>query len=202
MELSVIQSKIYEIRGIRVMLDFDLAAMYEVPTKALKQAVRRNIKRFPDDFMFELTNDEYNHLITNTRSQFVTLENEDGRGKFPKYAPFAFTEQGVAMLSSVLRSEKAIEVNINIMRAFVAIRNYLLTQASVSAEIKELWQHVKALEEQSEENLKAINDLSEENQTSLDEIYLALSELAAKQKQINQSSKTPKRAIGFVKPKG
>jgi hypothetical protein len=90
MELSVIQSKIYEIRGTRVMLDFDLAAMYEVPTKALKQAVRRNIKRFPDDFMFELTNDEYNYLILNTRSQFVTLESEDGRGKFPKYAPFAF----------------------------------------------------------------------------------------------------------------
>ncbi|MGV8095993.1 MAG: hypothetical protein AB2L24_29425 [Mangrovibacterium sp.] len=87
------------------------------------------------------------------------------------------------------------------MRAFVAIRSYLLTQAAVSAEIKELWRHIKALEEQSEENLKAMNDMSEENQTSLDEIYLALSELAAKQKQINQSSSTPKRAIGFIKPK-
>jgi GTP-sensing pleiotropic transcriptional regulator CodY len=89
MELSLIQSKICEIRGQRVMLDFDLAAMYNVPTKALKQAVRRNIKRFPDDFMFELTNNEYNYLTINSRSQIVTFESEDSRGKFPKYAPFA-----------------------------------------------------------------------------------------------------------------
>ncbi len=91
MELSVIQSKIYEIRGTRVMLDFDLAAMYEVPTKALKQAVRRNIKRFPDDFMFELANDEYNYLILNERSQIVTLESEDSRGKFPTYGKRSMT---------------------------------------------------------------------------------------------------------------
>lgn len=201
MDLSLIQSKIYEIRGVRVMLDFDLAEMYEVPTKALKQAVRRNIKRFPDDFMFELTNNEYNYLILNTRSQFVTLESKDGRGKFPKYAPFAFTEQGVAMLSSVLRSEKAIEVNISIMRAFITVRNYLLAQSSVSAEIKELWQHVKALEAQSEENLKALNDMGEENQQTFDEIYLALSELASMQKNIRQSSEPSKNPIGFIKPK-
>lgn len=183
------------------MLDFDLAEMYEVPTKALKQAVRRNIKRFPDDFMFELTNNEYNYLIINIRSQFVTLESEDSRGKFPKYAPFAFTEQGVAMLSSVLRSEKAIEVNISIMRAFITVRNYLHAQSSVSAEIKELWQHVKALEEQSEENLKALNDMGEENQETFDEIYLALSELASKQKNIGQSSDLSRNPIGFIKPK-
>jgi hypothetical protein len=191
MELSLIQSKIYEIRGHRVLLDFDLAGMYQVNTKALKQAVRRNINRFPDDFMFELSKSEVDLI----RSQFVT-SNSLSTG----YAPFAFTEQGVAMLSSVLRSERAIEININIMRAFVAVRSYLLSQSVVSAEIKELWQNVKALEERSEENLRALNDMSEENQQSFDEIYLALSELARKQMNVEQIHKTPRRPIGFIKP--
>jgi len=100
MDLQPIQNKIYEIRGFKVMLDFDLAGMYGTETKVLKQSVRRNIERFPDDFMFELTRDEYNSL----RSQFVTLDV--GRGKYSKYLPFAFTEQGVAMLSTVLNSSQ------------------------------------------------------------------------------------------------
>ena len=191
MELSLIQSKIYEIRSQRVMLDFDLAEMYQVETRALKQAVRRNITRFPEDFMFELTK----HELTSLRSQIVISPSLS-----TGYTPFAFTEQGVAMLSSVLRSEKAIEINISIMRAFVTIRSYLLTQSSVSAEIKELWQHVKALEEQSEENLKALNDMGEDNQETFDEIYVALSELANKQKNIS-SPNTSRKPIGFVKPK-
>ena len=133
MELQLIQQKIHEIRGQKVMLDFDLAAMYETETKVLKQAVKRNINRFPPDFMFELTAAEYNSL----RSQFVTLKNA-GRGKHSKYLPFAFTEQGVAMLSSVLNSERAIEVNIGIMRAFVAIRRYALTYTELSQRLTEL----------------------------------------------------------------
>lgn len=192
MDLSLIQSKIYEIRGQRVMLDFDLAEMYQVETRALKQAVRRNITRFPEDFMFELSK----HELTSLRSQFVISPSLS-----TGYAPFAFTEQGVAMLSSVLRSEKAIEINISIMRAFVTVRSYLLAQSSVSAEIKELWQHVKALEEQSEENLKALNNTSEDNQESFDEIYMALSELAKKQKNTEHSSNSSRNPIGFVKPK-
>jgi hypothetical protein len=190
MELSIIQSKIYEIRGQKVILDFDLAGMYQVNTKALKQAVRRNNNRFPEDFMFELSKNEIDHL----RSQIVTSTSLS-KG----YAPFAFTEQGVAMLSSVLRSEKAIEINIIIMRAFIAVRSFLLSQSVISAEIKELWQHVKSLEERSEENLRAINDLNEENQQSFDEIYLALSELAKKQMEMNQVPVAPRRPIGFVK---
>jgi|SRR5580698_11589177 hypothetical protein len=95
MELIVIQKKIYEVRGHRVMLDFDLAELYETETRVLKQAVRRNMERFPSDFMFELTRDEYNSL----RSQTVTLEQ--GRGKYSKFNPFVFTEQGVTMLSSI-----------------------------------------------------------------------------------------------------
>lgn len=191
MELSLIQSKIYEVRGQRVMLDFDLAEMYQVETRALKQAVRRNISRFPSDFMFELTK----HEITFIRSQIV-ISHSLSTG----YTPFAFTEQGVAMLSSVLRSEKAIEINISIMRAFITVRNYLLAQSSVSVEIRELWQHVKALEGQSEENLKALNDMSEDNQETFDEIYLALSELANKQKNISSPNQS-RPPIGFIKAK-
>ena len=112
-----ITSKIYLIRGMKVMLDRDLAELYGVETKVLKQAVRRNIKRFPEDFMFELTKSEEKSL----RSQIVTLK----RGQHAKYLPFAFTEQGVAMLSSVLNSERAIEVNIQIMRAFTQLRQML-----------------------------------------------------------------------------
>ncbi|RHF09726.1 ORF6N domain-containing protein, partial [Parabacteroides distasonis] len=115
MELQTIQNKIHEIRGQKVMLDFDLAEMYGIETRVLKQAVRRNPKRFEgNDFMFELTKEEL------SRSQFVTLNK--GRGNNFKYMPFAFTELGVAMLSSVLNSDIAIEINRNIMRAFVAIR--------------------------------------------------------------------------------
>lgn len=189
MELQVIQRKIYEIRGMRVLLDFDLAEMYGIETKRLKEAVRRNIERFPTDFMFELTREEYNSL----RTQFATLEN--GRGKYSKYLPYAFTEQGVAMLSSVLNSKQAIEVNIGIMRTFVAIRNYLIQQSSSSHEIEKLWSHVKLLEEQAEENLKAVNDLSEDNQNTFDEIYLALSELANKQNEINNK---PRKRVGYI----
>ena len=113
MELSIIQSKIYEIRGIRVMLDFDLAEMYQVETRALKQAVKRNISRFPSDFMFVLTEQEIDFMV----SQFVIPSKKHLGGALP----FAFTEQGVAMLSSVLRSEKAIDINITVMRAFVVL---------------------------------------------------------------------------------
>jgi len=194
MDLSLIQSKIYEIRGQRVMLDFDLAEMYGTETSQLKRAVRRNIERFDgSDFMFELTREEL------SRCQIGTLNK--GRGSNIKYLPFAFTELGVSMLSSVLNSTTAIEINRNIMRAFVATRNYLLTQSSISAEIKDLWQHMKALEEQSEENLKALNDMGEDNQATFDEIYLALSELANKQKNLNQSPSPSRKPIGFVKPK-
>ncbi len=191
MELQIIQNKIVELRGMRVMLDYDLAEMYGVETKRLKESVRRNIDRFPSDFMFELTRDEYNSL----RSQIASLKNGNGRGNYSKYLPFAFTEQGVAMLSSVLNSKLAIQININIMRAFVAIRNYLIQQSATSLEIEKLWTHVKSLEEQTEENLKAVNDLSDDTQNTFDEIYIALSELAKKQQVINTK---PRKRVGYV----
>lgn len=136
MEFSVltIQSKIYEIRSFKVMLDFNLAEMYGVETKTLKRAVNRNIERFPGDFMFQITREEYNSL----RYQIGTLEKGQGRGRYAKYLPYAFTEQGVAMLSSVLNSEKAINVNIAIIRTFVVIRQYALNYKELEAKIKKL----------------------------------------------------------------
>jgi len=133
MELQTIQNRIYEIRGQKVLLDFDLAELYETETKRLKEAVRRNIDRFPSDFMFELTKDEYDTL----RTQFATLDIR-GRGKHSKYNPFAFTEQGIAMLASVLRSPKAIEVNIQIVRAFVFLRKYALSHSELTRKLQEL----------------------------------------------------------------
>ncbi len=133
MELMSINEKIVEIRGKKVILDKDLAVLYGVATRVLKQAVRRNIQRFPEDFMFEISFEEYNTL----RSQIVTLES-NGKGNYSKYQPFAFTEQGVAMLSSVIHSEKAIQVNIAIMRAFVLMRQYALNYEELSKKIAEL----------------------------------------------------------------
>lgn len=193
-ELLTIQNKIYEIRGQKVMLDFDLAAMYEVETKQLKQAVRRNIERFPPDFMFELSQDEYNSLSISIRSQFVTLET--GRGKYPKYAPFAFTEQGVAMLSSVLRSETAIRMNIAIIRAFVAMRNYVTTTTQITAELSEIRTKLALLERADEENAAAVNDLSEDMRQELETIYQAIAALSVK---VPQAAAKARRPIGFKK---
>lgn len=140
-ELVIIENKIYEIRGQKVMLDFDLAEMYGVETKRLKEQVKRNIERFPADFLFQLTFEEANFLISNIRSQNATLSKD-----WFRYAPFAFTEQGVAMLSGILRSPRAIEVNINIMRAFVRMRQYLLSHAP-KEELEELRKRIEYLEE-------------------------------------------------------
>ena len=133
MELQTIQQRIYETRGLKVMLDYDLAELYDTETKVLKQSVKRNFGRFPPGFLFELSRNEYNFL----RSQIVTLEI-DKRGKHSKYLPYAFTEQGVAMLSSVLNSPKAIEINIQIIRAFVFLRNYALSNNEVMEQLKQL----------------------------------------------------------------
>jgi len=130
MELQLIQNKIFEIRGQKVMLDFDLAELYETETKYLKRAVRANKRRFPSDFMFELTKEEWESL----RCNFSTSNSRGGT----RYMPFAFTEQGVSMLSSVLNSDKAIDMNIAIMRAFVYIRQYALTHKDLTDKIKEL----------------------------------------------------------------
>ena len=127
-----IEQTILLIRRHRVMLDTDLAKLYGVPAKVLNQAVRRNASRFPADFMFQLTGEE----ATALRSQFVTLKT--GRGQHRKYRPCAFTEQGVAMLSSVLRSKRAIQVNIAIMRAFVQLREMIGSNKGLARRLNEL----------------------------------------------------------------
>ena len=187
-DITVIQNKIYEIRGLRVMLDFDLAALYQVETKRLKEAVRRNIERFEgDEFMFELTEKEYADL----RSQIAT-SSWGGR----RYQPFAFTELGVAMLSSVLRSNTAILVNRAIMKAFVAMHNYIATTTTLTAELSEIRAKLALLERTDEDNAEAINDLSEDMRRELDNIYEAIAALSIK---TPQARKQP-RPIGFKKP--
>ncbi|MBI5429359.1 MAG: ORF6N domain-containing protein [Nitrosomonadales bacterium] len=140
-----IESKIFLVRGQKVMLDEDLAALYEVEIKVLNQAVKRNLDRFPDDFMFQLTADEALSL----RSQTVTLKS--GRGQHRKYSPYAFTEQGVSMLSSVLRSDRAIHVNIEIMRAFVRLRQMLASNTELSRKLS-------ALEKKYDTQFRAVFD--------------------------------------------
>jgi ORF6N domain len=134
MELTLIQSKIYEVRGQKIMLDFDLASLYEVETKVLNQSVKRNIKRFPSDFMFKLTSEEWQGM----RSQIVTASEQTKRNVTA--TPYAFTEQGLAMLSGILNSDIAINVNIGIMRAFVLIRQHALNYQDLAKKIEQLEQ--------------------------------------------------------------
>lgn len=164
-ELEEIRTKIHEVRGRQVMLDKELAELYGVEVKALNQAVKRNIRRFPDDFMFQLDKNEWGIL----KSQFVTSSWGGART-----LPYAFTEQGVAMLSSVLRSDTAIEVNIRIMRAFVAVRQYLSVQKAESGALES---RIKQLEETFEESLRDRNEIDEDTRFRLDQIEEALAEM-------------------------
>lgn len=159
-----IESKIFSIRGKRVMFDRDLANLYQVETKVLNQAVKRNIQRFPEDFMFQITKEEFNSL----RSQNVTLK----RGQHRKYLPYVFTDQGVAMLSSVLNSERAIQVNIQIMRAFVKLKEMLSTH-------KDLKQKIEEMEKKYDYQFKIVFDAI---------------------KQLLEPPTKPKGKIGFQKP--
>ena len=185
-DLMIVQNLIYEIRGQKVMLDFDLARLYQVETKALNQAVKRNAERFPSDFMFRLTAEE----VLNMRSQIVTASKRNTSAA----PPFAFTEQGVAMLASVLKSPIAVTASISIMRAFVQVRQYLLTSASMSAELNELRAKVDILALQREEDLGAVNDLSEDVRQDIDNLYLAIGELSSRMEEKKQE---PRRKIGF-----
>ena len=194
MDIQIIQNKIYEIRGRRVMLDFDLANLYQVETKRLKESVRRNIERFEgEDFMFELSEEEYNVLKDRLRSQIASLEI-DGKGKYPKYSPFAFTEEGVAMLSGVLRSSVAVQVNRAIMRAFVAMNNYLIQVSQYSAELAELRSRLLLVEQEVRENLEAMNDLSEDVRRDFDTVFEAIGALSVKLPEAKKS----RQPIGFV----
>ena len=168
MDLQIIQNKIFEVRGCRVMLDYHLAELYQVETRALKQAVKRNIERFPSDFMFVLTKEEANLLLSIGVSQNVIPPDYN----FGVAMPMAFTEQGVAMLSSVLRSKIAIEVNISIMRAFVLMRQMVIGY---------------------EELLRRIEELEVSTDAQFNELYQALTQLLSQSKQQKE-----RRPVGFV----
>lgn len=185
-ELQVIQSKIYEIRSMKVMLDRDLAEMYGVQTKVLNQAVKRNSTRFPEDFMFQLTDEE----TQNWKSQIVT-SNAIKMGV--RRNPFAFTEHGVVMLASVLRSEIAVQTSILITRAFVAIRKLVSTPPA--DRVTELQQEVKELKEYIEEAFTDYNDINEDTRIQLELINQTLAELQSKK----ASNDKPRPRIGFVK---
>ena len=173
MPVEIIENKIYLIRGYKVMLDRDLAGLYGVKTKVLNQAVKRNLTRFPGDFMFQLDLEEARKIIVitakNSRSQSVTLK----QGQNIKYLPYVFTEQGIAMLSSVLKSERAIQVNILIMRIFVKIRNFLASQKEIKQEL--LWLNKKTLQHDVE----------------IDKIFDVIKKIIAFEEK-------PKKKIGFL----
>ena len=188
-QLQVIQSKIYEIRGQKVMLDRDLAELYQVTTSNLNKAVKRNLKRFPPDFMFQLTEEEWEIL------RFQNGIIKKGRGEHTKYLPHAFTEQGLAMLSGLLNSDIAIQVNINIMRAFVAVRQMIALPPT--DKLTELQQEVANLKAYIEEILSDQNDINEETAMQLELINQSLAELQMKKTR----EEKPRNPIGFIQPK-
>lgn len=189
-EIQTIQSKIYEIRGQRVMLDRDLAELYQVTTGNLNKAVKRNIRRFPPDFMFQLTKDEFNRL----KSDLIFQNGTSNRGGTRKL-PYAFTEQGLAMLSGILTSDIAIDVNISIMRAFVAIRRMVasLPKPEVNADVAQLRKDFEELKLDIEDILHDQNDINESTRLQLDAISTALAELQSK-----EPRQKPRRRIGFI----
>lgn len=202
-EIEKIQYRIHEIRGQKVMLDFDLAALYGVQTKRLNEQVKRNIERFPEDFMFQLTKGEWVIL----QSQIATTnhpENEDNnllrsqiattKGmRMKRSLPYAFTENGVAMLSSVLRSPLAIQMNIGIMRVFTEIRRMATTLALPDSNA-ELRKEIQAVRDEMNEILADQNEINEDTRAQLDAISTALAEL-----QDNRTHRR-RRAIGFIQP--
>jgi len=162
MQPAIIQQKIYEIRGQKVMLDFDLAVLYEVTTSALNQAMKRNVDRFPDDFMFRLTDEEWTNLKQdNIRSQFVIASQKK---RNTGITPHAFTEHGVTMLASILKSDKAVKMNIEIVRAFIALRQFALNYKELANEIQEIRQTVENHSEQLVKIYGAIEKLLAEKE--------------------------------------
>lgn len=192
-----IKGHIYELRGRKIMIDSDLSMLYGIETKNLKRAVRMNKERFPEDFMFELTKEEYDFL----RCNFFTIEN--GRGKHSKYLPYAFTQEGIAMLSGLLRTPIAIQVNINIMRAFFQMQQALLAMTDTQLQIEQIHSEIKQLCIDMDETLRDQNDINEMVANDqeiiarqLENINDAIAQLQAEstQREINKQ----RNPIGFI----
>ena len=192
-DLESIKTRIYDIRGLKVMLDSDLAELYEVEVKYLKRQVNRNIERFPKDFMFELTHEEYDSL----RCQIGTLKS--GRGQHTKYLPYVFTEEGVAMLSGVLRSKTAIQVNINIMRAFVLIRQTVAAWQSTNLKVEQLSHKVDQLNAYIEEILHDQNDVNEQQEVTNNEIAIQIEMINDALDQLRFKPQQSRTRIGYKK---
>ena len=186
-----IQNIIYDIRGVKVMLDYDLATMYEVEVAQLKRQVRRNLDHFPKDFMFELTTEEFTAL----RCQNGILKT--GRGQHSKYLPFAFTEEGVAMLSGLLRSKIAIQVNINIMRAFVAVRQAVAAMQSSELRYEQLSHKLDQLNAYVEDILHDQNDINEHQEQFNNELALQIEVINDALDQLREKKNMPSNPIGF-----
>lgn len=201
-EVETIKNRILEIRGQRVMLDRDLAELYGVETKRLNEAVRRNINRFPDDFMFVLTEEEWlrlrsqiatsNKVDESLRSQIATSKRGGNR-----YKPFVFTEYGIAMLSTVLRSETAIQVNINIMRAFIAIRHAVAAMQVADLRFEQLSHKVDQLNAYVEEILHDQNDINEQQEQTNQEIAVQIEAINNALDQLRDTKAQPRKPIGF-----
>ena len=192
-QVEAIKESIYDVRGQKVMLDFELAELYEVEVGQLKRQVRRNIDRFPKDFMFELTKDEYSSL----RCQNGIIKT--GRGQHSKYLPFAFTEEGVAMLSGILRSKTAIQVNINIMRAFVAIRHAVAVLQLADLRYEQLSHKVDQLNNYIEEILHDQNDVNQMQEQTNNEIAIQIEAINDALDQLRATQSQPRIPIGYKK---
>ena len=200
-DIAIIQRKIYEVRGQKVILDRDLAALYQVETRVLNQSVKRNKERFPEDFMFQLTQEEWqdisSQIVTTSSSTMTSQTVISSPKKRPLSAlPYAFTEHGVVMLASLLRSDIAIRMSVQITRAFVAMRQALTAMAATEAKIELLDEKIERLNLYIEDVMHDQNDINEAHRMQLEAISLALSELQMKRRQDK-----PRRRIGYdVKP--
>lgn len=200
--IEIIKERILEIRGQRVMLDKDLAELYGVETKRLNEAVKRNINRFPDDFMFVLTDEEWLRLRSQIATSNISTESLKSQIATSKrggnrYRPFAFTEYGIAMLSSVLHSETAIQVNINIMRAFISIRHAVAAMLTTDLRYEQLSHKIDQLNAYVEEILHDQNDINAQQEQTNNEIAIQIEALNDALDKFRETKSEPRRQIGF-----
>lgn len=194
-----IKEAIYEIRGQKVMLDYDLAAIYGVKTATLNQAVKRNIDRFPDDFMFRITEEEWELLLNSDMiSQFVTSSLSKRKKTAP---PYAFTEHGAVMLASVLRSPSAVQMSVMVTRAFIAMRQAITTMLSVDLKVEQISHKVDQLNAYVEELLHDQNDINDQQEQTNNEVALQIEAINDALDQLRDEKAKPRKPIGFITQK-
>ena len=195
---NTIENIIYDVRGVKVMLDYDLAAIYGVETRTLNQAVKRNIERFPEDFMFRLTEEEWNTLIQSGMISQIVISSLNKRKKTSP--PYAFTEHGAVMLASVLRSPSAIQMSVMVTRAFIAMRKTLSAMRSMDLKVEQLSHKVDQLNAHVEEILHDQNDINQQQSLFNDELALQIEVINDALDQLREKKSEPSRPIGFKIP--